>query len=195
MRSIRIPAFLALTAVLVFALAVPAFADNLLTGTERSNIAAFAKSQVGKPYLSGPASLKINPKTGNRVRAGYDKYDCSGLTWRAYKDKAGMYIGGNPMTTTVKWQCATATDQYHAAPRKFSSSSSARLGDLAFWRDSSGNISHVGVLIGGGRIVDATSSYGKVVNETLSAFAARAQKNGKSVTYGGWYDYTSRNLR
>lgn len=84
---------------------------------------AFARAQLGKPYVWGA--------TGPR------SYDCSGLTQAAWR-AAGVTL---PRTT---W------DQVKAAPRI--ATSALRPGDLVFFYS---DISHVGIYIGGGRMIHA----------------------------------------
>ncbi|MFE4260184.1 NlpC/P60 family protein [Streptomyces sp. NPDC056883] len=84
---------------------------------------AFARAQLGKPYVWGA--------TGPR------SYDCSGLTQAAWR-AAGVTL---PRTT---W------DQVKAAPRI--ATSALRPGDLVFFY---ADISHVGIYIGGGRMIHA----------------------------------------
>lgn len=84
---------------------------------------AFARAQLGKPYVWGA--------TGPR------SYDCSGLTQAAWR-AAGITL---PRTT---W------DQVKAAPRI--ATKDLRPGDLVFFY---ADISHVGIYIGGGRMIHA----------------------------------------
>ncbi|MCX5405120.1 NlpC/P60 family protein [Streptomyces sp. NBC_00335] len=84
---------------------------------------AFARAQLGKPYVWGA--------TGPR------SYDCSGLTQAAWR-AAGITL---PRTT---W------DQVKAAPRI--ATKDLRPGDLVFFYS---DISHVGIYIGGGRMIHA----------------------------------------
>ncbi len=84
---------------------------------------AFARAQLGKPYVWGA--------TGPR------SYDCSGLTQAAWR-AAGISL---PRTT---W------DQVKAAPRI--TTKNLRPGDLVFFY---ADISHVGIYIGGGRMIHA----------------------------------------
>lgn len=84
---------------------------------------AFARAQLGKPYVWGA--------TGPR------SYDCSGLTQAAWR-AAGITL---PRTT---W------DQVKAAPRI--ATKNLRPGDLVFFY---ADISHVGIYIGGGRMIHA----------------------------------------
>ncbi|WP_405489739.1 NlpC/P60 family protein [Streptomyces sp. NBC_00096] len=84
---------------------------------------AFARAQLGKPYVWGA----IGPSS----------YDCSGLTQAAWR-AAGVTL---PRTT---W------DQVEAAPRI--ATKQLRPGDLVFFYK---DISHVGIYIGGGRMIHA----------------------------------------
>ncbi|MFE2286917.1 NlpC/P60 family protein [Streptomyces sp. NPDC059443] len=84
---------------------------------------AFARSQLGKPYVWGAT--------------GPNSYDCSGLTQAAWR-AAGVTL---PRTT---W------DQAEAAPRI--AMKDLRPGDLVFFY---GDISHVGIYVGGGRMIHA----------------------------------------
>ncbi|WP_330298144.1 C40 family peptidase [Streptomyces sp. NBC_00503] len=84
---------------------------------------AFARAQLGKPYVWGAT--------------GPNSYDCSGLTQAAWR-AAGVTL---PRTT---W------DQAEAAPRI--ATKDLRPGDLVFFY---GDISHVGIYIGGGRMIHA----------------------------------------
>jgi cell wall-associated NlpC family hydrolase len=78
---------------------------------------------------------------------GPGHYDCSGLTmasWRA----AGASLPHN------------AREQYHALPHP----SSPSAGDLVFYR----NLQHVGIYIGGGRIIAATQTGEPLKNEPVN---------------------------
>ncbi|GGU83492.1 glycoside hydrolase [Streptomyces albospinus] len=84
---------------------------------------AFARAQIGKPYVWGAT--------------GPSSYDCSGLTQAAYR-AAGIDL---PRTT---W------DQVNAGTRV--STSDLQPGDLVFFFS---DISHVGMYIGGGKMIHA----------------------------------------
>jgi hypothetical protein len=90
---------------------------------------AEAKKYLGTPYLWGGSS----PKTG---------FDCSGLMQWAYA-KAGIQI---PRTSEQQILASngTAVDRKHLAA-----------GDLVFFRDSSGDVHHVGMSLGGDKFIAA----------------------------------------
>jgi peptidoglycan DL-endopeptidase CwlO len=91
---------------------------------------AFARAQLGEPYVLGGA--------------GPDVWDCSGLTKAAYA-AAGVYIGTH-----------SATNQYNTmkSEGKLVPFAQAQPGDLVFW-GSTGSYYHVALYIGGGRIIEA----------------------------------------
>jgi peptidoglycan DL-endopeptidase CwlO len=86
---------------------------------------AYAKAQLGKPYVWGAA--------------GPDAFDCSGLTMRALA-AAGVSVP------------RVAGAQYSALPSV--AVSQVRAGDLLFW-SSGGSIYHVAMYIGGGQMIQA----------------------------------------
>jgi peptidoglycan DL-endopeptidase CwlO len=93
---------------------------------------AFARSQLGKPYVWGAS--------------GPSSYDCSGLMMAAYRS-AGV------------WLPRVSRAQFGAGPRV--GLGSLALGDLVFFAyntDNPGSIHHVGMYIGGGAMIEAPYS-------------------------------------
>jgi cell wall-associated NlpC family hydrolase/outer membrane murein-binding lipoprotein Lpp len=93
---------------------------------------AFARSQLGKPYLWGAS--------------GPSSYDCSGLTMAAYRT-AGVWL---PRVSRAQWNAGPRVGLGSLAP-----------GDLVFFASDPGNpgtIHHVGMYIGGGAMVEAPYS-------------------------------------
>jgi cell wall-associated NlpC family hydrolase len=97
---------------------------------------AFARGQLGKPYLWGAS--------------GPSSYDCSGLAMAAYRS-AGVWL---PRVSRAQW---------HAGPRV--GLGSLAPGDLVFFAYDVGNpatIHHVGIYVGGGAMVEAPYSGARV---------------------------------
>lgn len=93
---------------------------------------AYAKAQLGKPYLLGGA--------------GPTSFDCSGLTLRAYQ-AVGISIGTH-----------SATNQYNTlrAAGKVVNLSQVAAGDLLFYTDDNGAVMyHVAIALGGGQMIEA----------------------------------------
>ncbi|MGV9832920.1 C40 family peptidase [Nocardia niigatensis] len=98
-------------------------------GSDRASVVlAFACAQLGQPYVWGG--------DGPQVNGGWD---CSGLT------KAAYATAGLPLPRT-------AAEQYRAGP--VIPESTLHPGDLVFY-GTADNIHHVGLYLGGGKIVNA----------------------------------------
>jgi peptidoglycan DL-endopeptidase CwlO len=90
---------------------------------------AFARSQIGKPYLWGGT--------------GPDAFDCSGLMMMAYR-AAGVAV---PRTSEDQWAWGPRIPPGHEEP-----------GDLVFFAGSDGTAAspgHVGMVIGHGQMIEA----------------------------------------
>jgi cell wall-associated NlpC family hydrolase len=102
---------------------------------EVARAVAFARAQLGKPYVWGAE--------------GPGAFDCSGLTWAAWR-AAGL-----------GWGRMTAADQWHALRARQVSRAELRPGDLVFYAYRLGDwrsIHHVGLYVGGGRMAEAPYS-------------------------------------
>ncbi|WP_418958646.1 NlpC/P60 family protein [Streptomyces tritici] len=96
---------------------------------------AFARAQIGKPYVWGAT--------------GPSSYDCSGLTQAAWK-AAGVDL---PRTTWDQVKVGTRVATADLLP-----------GDLVFFYD---DISHVGIYIGGGKMIHAPKPGAFVREESI----------------------------
>jgi peptidoglycan DL-endopeptidase CwlO len=120
--------------VVLLASALPGVAPSVpglvAAGGPRGEIAvAWALGQLGKPYRWGAA--------------GPEAFDCSGLVLRAWQ-AAGVVVP------------RVAADQYRAGSHV--PVSAAQAGDLVFFADDASDpatIVHVGISVGGGRMIDA----------------------------------------
>ncbi|WP_085087194.1 NlpC/P60 family peptidoglycan endopeptidase RipB [Mycolicibacter senuensis] len=104
-----------------------------------------AGSQRGVPYSWGGGSL-TGPSKGIDSGAGTVGFDCSGLMRYAFAG-VGVLIP------------RFSGDQYSAG--RHISPSQARRGDLMFWGPGGGQ--HVAIFLGGGKMLEASGSAGKVV--------------------------------
>lgn len=101
--------------------------------TIQDQLVGFARQQVGKPYKWGAT--------------GPNAYDCSGLVYAAYK-AAGLPI---VRLTAAQWgKVGTAVSEAQAQP-----------GDLVYY-DEKGSVDHVGIYVGGGKMIDAPTAGKKV---------------------------------
>jgi cell wall-associated NlpC family hydrolase len=95
-----------------------------------STAIAYAQQQIGKPYLWGSA--------------GPDAFDCSGLVMMAYQTVGVARI---PRTSQEQWKWGPQIQPGHEEP-----------GDLVFFAGSDGSTKapgHVGLVIGGGKMIEA----------------------------------------
>ncbi len=114
-----------------------------------SAVITFAQRQIGKPYLWGGT--------------GPDAFDCSGLVMMAYQ-AAGVNI---PRTSEDQWAWGPKVPASQAEP-----------GDLVFFAGSDGtatNPGHVGLVIGGGKMIEAYAT----------GFPIRISTYGTSSSAGG----------
>ncbi|SEN78881.1 C40 family peptidase [Nonomuraea pusilla] len=98
----------------------------LIPGEQIAAVIAYAHAQLGKPYLWGAE--------------GPDRFDCSGLTMRAYQ-AAGISI---PRVAADQWRWGPPIPKGQEQP-----------GDLAFFRMEADGPGHVGLVIGGGKMIHA----------------------------------------
>ena len=113
------------------------------TNTVREELIAYAYTYLGTPYVYGGSS--------------YSGTDCSGFTMAVFA-KFGYSLSHG------------ASDQYYTATSV--SSEERQAGDLVFF-DTFGGISHVGIYLGGGQFIHASSSSGGVkINSLYESYYA-----------------------
>ncbi len=106
---------------------------------------SIAKKQLGDPYILG--------------KSGPDSFDCSGLVVYCLR-QVNVYtrrLNASGLSRTTSWT-------------KVSSLDNVKRGDLLFFRsDDSSSVGHVGIYIGGGEMIDASSANGKVVRRSAKS--------------------------
>ncbi|MDU1202164.1 MAG: SH3 domain-containing protein [Clostridiales bacterium] len=103
-----------------------------------SSVIAYAKTLLGKPYVWGAQ--------------GPNSFDCSGFTYYVFKNKAGIVL---PRTSSAQSKYGTSV-----------SWSNLKAGDLMFFDTNganNGQVSHVGLYVGNGQMIHASSSQRKIV--------------------------------
>jgi len=100
---------------------------------------SIAKKQLGDTYILG--------------KSGPDSFDCSGLVYYCLR-QVNVYtrrLNAAGLSKTSSWT-------------KISDIDNVKAGDLLFFKsDDSSTVGHVGIYIGGGEMIDASSANGKVV--------------------------------
>jgi len=121
------------------------YAGTAATSTLREDVVAYAETYLGTPYVYGGIS-----------RSGVD---CSGFTMQVFAQFGISLIHG-------------ASDQY--AQCTPISDSERQAGDLVFFSTYTSGISHVGIYIGGGCFIHASSSYGVTISSLNESYYAGA---------------------
>ena len=114
---------------------------------QRSHIEARARSQIGAPYSYGGGSPS--------------GFDCSGFTRWVYLEH-----GANlPHSSDAQFELAGRNGYKRVWDR-----ADLHVGDLVFHDTDSGRIGHVGIYVGGGRFISATSSEGVQVRSLYDSY-------------------------
>ncbi|PZF87737.1 glycoside hydrolase [Micromonospora deserti] len=97
---------------------------------------AYAKAQLGDPYLW--------------AAEGPDRFDCSGLMWAAYRSKGADYFD----------LPRVSRDQYYATRSRTVARTALLPGDLLFFASGTSwtTIHHVGMYVGGGKMIHAPTT-------------------------------------
>lgn len=139
------------------AMSDPSFSNSKKVGEA---LVKAARTWIGTPYRYGGQS-----KSGT---------DCSGLTMALYKDVANMTL---PRTAAQQAEYCFDIPQRELQP-----------GDLVFFSTSShgGKVSHVGMYIGGGRMIHASTSRG-VIESSLDEKYYKNHYHSSGRVYGITY--------
>jgi len=117
--------------------------ESQSSNADVDTVVNLALAQVGKPYVWGSA----NPNVG---------FDCSGLVYYAYK-QVGITLS------------RSSYSQINYGTRV--KSSELRKGDLVFFNNGGGRISHVGIYIGNNKFVHAsTPGTGVIVSKLFGSY-------------------------
>ena len=123
-------------------LVAPGTGRSISTPAQRATAVAFAQSKIGIWYRWAGAG-EIGPTVTDNGIQNVEGYDCSGLTMRAYQ-AAGISLGHY---TGLQWDQGMHVSRDQLQP-----------GDLVFFATDTSNpatIHHVGIYIGGGKMIDA----------------------------------------
>lgn len=109
------------------------------SGVARKAIAS-AESKLGSTYVYGDT--------------GKSGYDCSGLIYSIYKEELGISIPRSSMEQSNYGKQVSQSDLQE--------------GDLVFFNTTGEGVSHVGLYIGNGKFIHASSGQGRVITSSLS---------------------------
>jgi cell wall-associated NlpC family hydrolase len=117
---------------------------------------ATAITQLGTPYKWGGEAAKI-------------AFDCSGLVQWAY-GQVGVNL---PRTAQAQYSATHRVSQAEAQP-----------GDLVFFGSSTSNITHVGILAGVGKMIDATHPGASVEYSNFNPAIGSSWGEDRVIGYG-----------
>lgn len=129
------------------------------TSAKAAAVVALAQKQMGKKYVY--------------AAQGPDKFDCSGLTYYVFRNAVSITL---PRTAYAQG--------YNNSYPKISNVSDLQIGDLVFFDTSrdSDLCDHVGIYIGGGQFIHASSAGGKVmISNMMDGYYARTFSWGRRV--------------
>lgn len=126
------------------------------TGGKVTEMIAFAKQQLGKRYVRGAEGSKT--------------FDCSGFSY---------YVVKHMGIETGRYNAAGFSKMSSWA--KVSSVSKLKAGDLVFFSSKKKRVSHMGIYIGDGKLIHASSSHGKVIISDMSGYFVRNFVCGRRV--------------
>ena len=125
-----------------------------------NKVIALAKAQSGKPYIYGTT--------------GPNSFDCSGFTYYVFKNAAGVTL-----------KRTSESQGYDSSYTKISAISDLKVGDLVFFNTNSDDADlcdHVGIYLGSGSFIHASSAGGKVITSSLnSGYYNRTYSWGRRV--------------
>ena len=122
-----------------------------------SDIALFALSLLDMPYVSGGRG----PATG---------FDCSGLVSHVYQQAAGIALQGSAASMAKAARPVNPVD--------------LQAGDLLFFNTLGYSFSHVGIYVGGGRLVHASNPRTGVRADRLDSKYYAARFEGAKTLLG-----------
>ena len=108
-------------------------------------------STAAKVISSAEEKLGSTYVYGDTGKAGFD---CSGLVYSIYNDELGISIPRSSITQSTFGQQVSKSDLQE--------------GDLVFFNTTGNGVSHVGIYVGDGKFIHASSGQGKVMTSSLS---------------------------
>lgn len=109
-------------------------------GSKAAQVISSAQDKLGSTYVYGDT--------------GKEGYDCSGLIYSIYKNELGISL---PRSSREQSGFGTQV-----------SKSDLQQGDLVFFNTTGSGVSHVGIYIGDGQFIHASSGQKKVITSSLS---------------------------
>ncbi|NMW84198.1 C40 family peptidase [Peptoniphilus sp. AGMB00490] len=124
---------------------------------ENKEIKEFKKSSAPNASIAGKVILSAENKLGSTYvygDTGKEGYDCSGLVYSIYNDELGISIPRSSVSQSTFGKQVSKDDLQE--------------GDLVFFNTTGSGVSHVGIYVGDGKFIHASSGQGKVMTSSLT---------------------------
>ena len=125
--------------------------EEIKVSFEYKKAAAPNASIAAKVISSAENKLGSTYVYGDTGKAGFD---CSGLVYSIYNDELGISIPRSSRTQSTFGKQVAKSDLQE--------------GDLVFFNTTGSGVSHVGIYVGDGKFIHASSGQGKVMTSSLS---------------------------
>lgn len=125
--------------------------DEIKVNFETKKVSGPNASIAAKVISSAEDKLGSTYVYGDTGKAGFD---CSGLVYSIYNDELGISIPRSSITQSTFGQQVSKSDLQE--------------GDLVFFNTTGNGVSHVGIYVGDGKFIHASSGQGKVMTSSLS---------------------------
>ena len=125
--------------------------DAIKVNLETKKVSGPNASIAAKVISSAEDKLGSTYVYGDTGKAGFD---CSGLVYSIYNDELGISIPRSSITQSTFGQQVSKSDLQE--------------GDLVFFNTTGNGVSHVGIYVGDGKFIHASSGQGKVMTSSLS---------------------------
>lgn len=125
--------------------------DAIKVNLETKKVSGPNASTAAKVISSAEDKLGSTYVYGDTGKAGFD---CSGLVYSIYNDELGISIPRSSITQSTFGQQVSKSDLQE--------------GDLVFFNTTGNGVSHVGIYVGDGKFIHASSGQGKVMTSSLS---------------------------
>lgn len=114
------------------------------------------KAPVANPSIAAKVINSAENKLGSTYvygDTGKDGYDCSGLVYSIYNNELGISIPRSSVSQSTFGKQVSKSDLQE--------------GDLVFFNTVGNGVSHVGIYVGDGKFIHASSGQGKVMTSSL----------------------------
>ncbi|MDD7353364.1 MAG: C40 family peptidase [Peptoniphilaceae bacterium] len=131
--------------------------QEAIKNKDLKEIKEFKKAAAPNASIAGKVISSAESKLGSTYvygDTGKEGYDCSGLVYSIYNDELGISIPRSSVSQSTFGKQVSKSDLQE--------------GDLVFFNTTGNGVSHVGIYVGDGKFIHASSGQGKVMTSSLT---------------------------